>query len=295
MVLPLIFLGGAAIASGVGAYKLWLSKQEYADARAQFDGAYSAYLEVVRTLEAERESAKHDLENLGLVRLNAMEVMGRAVAFLEKAKLKQRNLSVEFELPIEQLSAFAGAAMSAHEAALGLQQSAMAGAATAAGAYGLVGLLASAGTGTAIASLSGAAAQSATLAWLGGGALAAGGGGVALGTTVLGGLVVGPALAVAGFIVGAKVSEFSNEVERQITLLTSDAGVKEQFIVKLVALRQRIGEVMSTTDGLAHQLDLSVRSADPAVHKDAHSVLKIAVRLGELLEASVLTSDGSLA
>ncbi|EPB9212345.1 hypothetical protein ACRT7K_000407 [Campylobacter jejuni] len=48
-----------------------------------------------------------------------------------------------------------------------------------AGAYGSVGLLASASTGTAIASLSGAAATNATLAWLGGGSLAAGGFGMA--------------------------------------------------------------------------------------------------------------------
>lgn len=43
-----------------------------------------------------------------------------------------------------------------------------------------------ASTGTAISSLSGAAATNATLAWLGGGSLAAGGGGMAAGTAVLG-------------------------------------------------------------------------------------------------------------
>jgi hypothetical protein len=51
---------------------------------------------------------------------------------------------------------------------------------------GMIGATAS--TGTAIASLSGAAAANATLAWLGGGTLAAGGGGVAAGTTVLAGI-----------------------------------------------------------------------------------------------------------
>ena len=46
-----------------------------------------------------------------------------------------------------------------------------------------------AGTGTAISSLSGAAATNATLAWLGGGTLASGGGGMAAGAFVLGGVV----------------------------------------------------------------------------------------------------------
>lgn len=50
-----------------------------------------------------------------------------------------------------------------------------------------------ASTGTAISTLSGAAATKATLAWLGGGALAAGGLGVAGGVVVLGAIGVGGA------------------------------------------------------------------------------------------------------
>ena len=46
--------------------------------------------------------------------------------------------------------------------------------------------------------MSGVAATNATLAWFGGGAVAAGGGGIAAGTMVLGGIVAIPALIVAG-------------------------------------------------------------------------------------------------
>ncbi|MDF5718281.1 MAG: hypothetical protein PUP93_31545 [Rhizonema sp. NSF051] len=49
-----------------------------------------------------------------------------------------------------------------------------------------------ASTGTAISTLSGAAATNAMLAWFGGGAIAAGGGGMALGAAVLGGITVLP-------------------------------------------------------------------------------------------------------
>ena len=83
---------------------------------------------------------------------------------------------------------------------------AMIGAVTAFCAYGAAGALATASTGTAIASLSGAAATNATLAFFSGGSLAAGGLGIAGGIAVLGGLVAGPALAVLGFVVGAKAS-----------------------------------------------------------------------------------------
>lgn len=76
------------------------------------------------------------------------------------------------------------------------------GALAAFGAYGAAQALACASTGTAIASLSGAAATNATLAFFGGGSLAAGGLGMAGGAAVLGGLVAGPALMVMGFVAG---------------------------------------------------------------------------------------------
>ena len=88
----------------------------------------------------------------------------------------------------------------------GIVSGAMAGAITAFGAYGAAGALATASTGTAIASLSGAAATNATLAFFGGGSLAVGGLGMAGGTAVLGGLVAGPALAVLGVVAGSKAS-----------------------------------------------------------------------------------------
>ena len=57
----------------------------------------------------------------------------------------------------------------------------------------LVASFGTASTGTAISTLSGAVATKATLAWLGGGALAAGGLGVAGGVVVLGVIGVGGA------------------------------------------------------------------------------------------------------
>lgn len=76
------------------------------------------------------------------------------------------------------------------------------GALAAFGAYGAAQALAFASTGTAISALSGAAATNATLAFFGGGSLAAGGLGMAGGTAVLGGLVAGPALLVMGLVAG---------------------------------------------------------------------------------------------
>ncbi|WP_351078154.1 hypothetical protein [Shewanella sp. CAL98-MNA-CIBAN-0140] len=60
------------------------------------------------------------------------------------------------------------------------------------GAWGVVTVVGSASTGTAISSLSGVAATNATLAWFGGGSLATGGAGMAGGFWVLGGIVAAP-------------------------------------------------------------------------------------------------------
>jgi hypothetical protein len=60
-----------------------------------------------------------------------------------------------------------------------------AGAVASGGTVALISAFGTASTGTAISSLGGAAATNATLAWLGGGSVAAGGGGVAAGSTLL--------------------------------------------------------------------------------------------------------------
>jgi hypothetical protein len=87
-------------------------------------------------------------------------------------------------------------------------KSALAGGAAGAGAgfmsFGAVGSLAAASTSTPIASLTGVAATNATLAWFGGGAISAGGYGMAVGTYVLGGIVAGPVLAVGGMVLDAR-------------------------------------------------------------------------------------------
>lgn len=76
-----------------------------------------------------------------------------------------------------------------------------------------------ASTGTAIATLSGAAATNATLAALGGGSIAAGGLGIGAGTMVLGGATLGVGLLVGGVIfnvTGCKLSEKADEAWAQM-------------------------------------------------------------------------------
>jgi len=86
----------------------------------------------------------------------------------------------------------------------------LAGGTMAVGAWSLVTLFGSASTGAAISGLSGVAATNATLAWFGGGALAAGGAGMAGGMTVLGGIAAIPLVYIAAKSTRKKAKELED-------------------------------------------------------------------------------------
>lgn len=115
------------------------------------------------------------------------------------------------------------------------------GALAAFGAYNGTMLLASAGTGTAISTLSGAAATNATLAWLGGGTLAAGGGGMAAGAMVLGVMAAGPALLIFGSILGANAKKRLNDA---MSNLEQAKTIEAELSVLTEKLRQMLASVL---------------------------------------------------
>lgn len=122
------------------------------------------------------------------------------VDFTESDGMKELH---HFSVNSESFKELERASFEAHQVAMNGLAAVGSGALLAYGTYsvvmgGLGGLLVTATTGTALSSLSGVAATNATLAWLGGGALSAGGLGMAGGAMVLGGLVAGPALAIGG-------------------------------------------------------------------------------------------------
>ena len=174
------------------------------------DRAKSILDRAKRTAENARNALKRWLTNLGNKRIFARK---QPIARFIETFSKIRNFNVK-DLPLTKeplIQKFDVAEIKADELKFmnmlaGAAGGLAAGGAMAFGAFGAVGTFAAASTGTAIATLSGAAATNATLAWLGGGALAAGGGGMAAGAAVLGGLVAGPALAIFGCVVGAQAS-----------------------------------------------------------------------------------------
>lgn len=213
MPIPFILGGIALAAAGYGVKKGVDAKDDYQLAERINEEAQDIYDEALGKLDALRDQTNSSIESLGELKLQIY----KDTTLPEFIKIFEKIKNVDFEDKIEigtELSASASALLDMKETVLDIKN-ALGGAAVAAGsgaaagfgAFGSVGMLASASTGTAISGLSGAAATNATLAWLGGGALSAGGGGMALGTAVLGGFVAGPVIAVGGAIMAAKAEE----------------------------------------------------------------------------------------
>ena len=290
--MPIPLLGLIAAASPLlvlirGNKRIKRAKQKYADRRRRYEGE-------IRKYEEKHAYVASRFEDLGKTRLESMVTLGKAVKFLEQAKLKNREPFEKFNITPEQLIQFSNASVSAHEILAGGAAALRSGVATATAAYGLVGMLAKAGTGTAISALSGAAAKSATLAWLGGGTLAAGGGGVAAGTTVLGGLVVVPAILVIGLWRLKRAGDVENQVEESIAELDIDEAKKRRLVAALDAVLARVTELKESTIKLTYELEHLLSSSSPDNEHDAYRVAKVAVSLGQLLDVAILDNDGRI-
>lgn len=120
-------------------------------------------------------------------------------------------------------------------------------------AMGIATTFGVASTGTAISALSGAAATNAALAWLGGGALAAGGGGMAAGNVFLalagpvGWAIAGVALIASGLMFWKSASD-KKRIENVFTLI-SERDVKS-YKLAIVELNERIARIETETNML---------------------------------------------
>lgn len=220
MVLPLIPLaaGAASLAAGaLGLKKGYDAKKIFEEAREIGEIAERRYRNRVKDLDKKRDLVNQELENLGEFKKKVfVETLGYVVQQVKNARSSVEGIDEQIIcIDIREVDIFDKelTEISALDISTGAAQGLTAGTAGAFGAYGTVGLIASASTGTAISSLSGAAATNATLAWLGGGSLASGGLGIAGGTWVLGGLVAGPALAIAGYTLASKAEEALTKAE----------------------------------------------------------------------------------
>lgn len=106
--------------------------------------------------------------------------------------------------------------------------------------------LGTASTGTAISSLSGVAATNATLAALGGGSIAAGGGGIALGTTLLGAASLGVGILIGGVIFSISGSSVSGKADKAWNQMLENEKQINKICYYLISLNNTASSYVST-------------------------------------------------
>lgn len=172
----------------------------------------------------------------------------------KRANVSEKDFELHLNITPEEVQAFQGMKVRAVEIARGMGTAVVAGAATGTGVAAAVTAFGAASTGTAISTLSGAAAHSALLAWLGGGSLAAGGGGMALGSLVLGGLFVAPAAVVGTVLVTKKGQEALTAATAYAAEVEVYAAQLEAKRVDLTGIERRMGEISALTTELNFRL-----------------------------------------
>lgn len=223
MPIPFIIGGVAAAAAAKGIKDGTEAKKNINEANGINKAANTMAKEAEEFIEMAKEKTKESIENLGHEKIKILTTsINDFVINFEKIK----NINIKDSDGINELQNFnpssesfkelKNASFEAKNIAVNGLAAIGSGVLLAYGTYSIImsgvgGLIVTATTGTALGTLSGVAATNATLAWLGGGALAAGGYGMMGGMIVLGGLVVGPALAIGGSIFASKSRKALND------------------------------------------------------------------------------------
>jgi hypothetical protein len=249
MPLPFILWAAAAGLAATGVVKGADALDIFNEAKEIGNNSEKRYKKSQNDLELCKEKTNRSLQELGELKLSIFKnQINHLVQTMKKYKdAKSKLVGFNTTISIEELAQMERLVLKSLEISQGLGKGLGAGVTAAFGAYGSVGAFAAASTGTAISTLSGAAATNATLAWLGGGALSAGGFGVAGGTLALGGIVLGPALAIGGFMLASKAEQALTQAKKyEADIDIAIAKFKEsQVILKgIQANTQELGNAL---------------------------------------------------
>lgn len=314
MPLPLLLIGAAVGAVGVGAgIKAWFASGE---AKRIADVSAASQREALEQLDRTHETENERLAGLGRSKLAVSAgTLTRIVAIADRVHAAEnrmkateaRSISIGPSAIDEMKNASLRAQDILRTGATALTTGALAGF----GALGVAGAVGTASTGTAISALSGAAATNATLAWLGGGAISAGGAGMAGGMLALGGIVAGPALAVIGITAAIKAEKSLTEAKEHAAKVDVAIETVRTLIARIQAIGARADQVRLAIDALdgrvlplLNPMEIllgtkppgKVPFADLAVHEQAmyKTILMMGSALYQLIEVDLIDELGDL-
>lgn len=249
-------IGVGAVAAAKGIADMVHSHKLAKEARARHEAALA-------DLEAAQGPVHERVAAYGIQQIEAVTgTLGRFAAWVERNQMAVNRLGhdaaagVEVSVPelpdlkneIKQARAWIKGGAAGATAAVAAPQAAILGVST----------FATASTGTAISSLSGAAATNATLAWLGGGSLAAGGGGMATGSAVLGLIAAAPAAFIGGItvaVVGSKQKTSAKQYAAEVSVAIENVRTAIDLMPKIT---ERVGELSEVLASLTGRADAAI-------------------------------------
>ena len=265
--IPLLFGGASALAAVHGVKKGVEAKNDMDLAKSVNSEAQDIAKRAEGKIKESQEDTKTAIEDLGEQKI---EVLSGSINDFVTTFEQIKNVEFQESTGLDELRNFTpksaafkqlkDVSFEAKDIAVNGLGALGGGALLALGTYNVVmggvgGLLVTATTGTALASLSGAAATNATLAWLGGGALGVGFG-MAGGMAVLGGIVAGPALALGGSLFAKKADEAYWNAHSNREKAREFAEQAEGICSSLNAIRKRANQLTQ----LLSELDLPFTS-----------------------------------
>lgn len=303
---PVVLIGTGVVTGLTGAASAVRGRQkmkqalgEAAHAEAQYEAELSTTKQAVETTnDAVRAYGQHQESSLSAVvhrmadflRRHEQAVAERASDLLDGVVVDTQRLEklTDGRITVEGLVGH-------------IAKAAAAGAATYSGIPIAVATYGSASTGTAIASLSGAAAQNATMAWLGGGSLAAGGGGMALGLTVLNFVTIGPTILVGGLVLNSNGEKALTDACRYRADVEKSIGKQEKLRNRLRLIDRRVEELERlltdlATHGVAALEELEANEPfDPNEHAEPfRRALAYAIAMRDVVSTPIFDADGKL-
>jgi hypothetical protein len=262
--IPFIF-GAIALGSvAMGVTKGIEGHNNMSKAKEIAEDAQERYEEACRILEEVRQNTNDLAAKYGEYQMYLkQDTVGRFVKLVNRLK---RKISIQdfaffngFEgISLPEIESYQAEVSMAEDYFKAVGGAAVGGLATSSAVTALATSIGVASTGTAISGLSGAAATNATLAWLGGGSLATGGGGMALGSLVLGGITLGPALAVGGFMIAGQGEKALTQALKYEAKVAEAIAQIQEGIDFLQLVQERIIELENILNQLEEKAHLAM-------------------------------------
>lgn len=301
LILGAIALGSAAYGAATGAGGV--ANMKKAEGKAQ--RAQERHEAATEALEKRWDEVNQHAKEYGEFQLSVLqETVGCFVRFIEstgrQAAMSDKEFLEGLEVSVQQVEKYKTAAIHAERYFKGGVSAVAASAAGYGGAMTLATTVGVASTGTAISTLSGAAATNAMLAWFGGGSLAAGGGGMALGSMVLGGITLGPAIAIGGFVLGSegeKALTRARAYKAKVNTAITKMEAAQAFAGQVERRISELWEILETLNGQALS-GLQALGARPFEReRDAQLFQQVALlvkAIAEITQTPVLDTEGQL-